>query len=316
MKTTTTKPSNKPYVHKVRCRSNEEWREVRSHSVGASAIGTILGLNRFEGPLRLAAKMRAELRGEFDWTQNLAMMRGHAYEGGVARLFEQFDGRVEIIDASAAEYVVMREDMPWMHASPDRMFWLDRSGAKYGKESELNKGVLECKTTQSAVDTRRFSQCWYLQLQQQLGICGKQKGVIAWDVLSSKEGFGYHYFDFNPDVFDAIAAVNKDFWERVVIGGDDPAPARVIRKNYPMLYKEVSFERVELSKDSTRLQQSRKECKTDSLFPFFSRFRERALRCEQTTHEEEFHLPEPDDDDDDTGRQKKTTSSWLSNLWK
>lgn len=231
---------------KIPCKSNKEWREVRSQSVGASLIGTIIGLNRFESPMRLAAKMRAELLGTFDFTQNLATMRGHAYEGGVAWLFEQYDGRVEIIEASAAEYIVVRDDMPWMHASPDRMFWLDRCGAKHGEVSELNKGVLECKTLQWSVNTKKFPLCWYLQLQQQLGICGKKTGVIAWDELSAKEGFGYHYFDFDAEIFEAIVAVNKDFWERVVKGGDDPVPARVIRKRFPMLYKEVSFEREKL----------------------------------------------------------------------
>lgn len=296
---------------KIKCKSNKEWREIRSHSVGASAIGTIIGLNRFESPRALAAKMRAELRGEFDWTQTLSTMRGHAYEGGVAWLFEQFDGRVEIIEASAAEYVVVRDDMPWMHASPDRMFWLNRSGTKHGEVSEDNKGVLECKTLQRSVNTKCFSQCWYLQLQQQLGICGKQKGVIAWDVLSSKEGFGYHYFDFDAEVFEAIAEVNKDYWTRVVIGGDDPAPARVIRKRYPMLYKDVSFERQKLDYNNTTLQQSYNDF--ENRIPTLLRPQQAPHRQSPLIHDE-LHLPEPNDDTDSI--RKNTAPSWLMKLWK
>ena len=89
-------------IQKIAFKTNEQWRHERAKSVGASAIGTILGYNRHSTAAQLAEKMKAELRGEFDYTQTLAMMRGHAYEGGVAQIFERLTG-YKIIQASSVE---------------------------------------------------------------------------------------------------------------------------------------------------------------------------------------------------------------------
>ena len=208
---------------KLTFKTNEEWRKERANSIGASAVGILIGENHFTTPYELAQRIRAERNGEFDFSQSLAMMRGHAYEQGVADLFAWQTGK-QIIKSSSAEYLLRREDIPFMHASPDRTYWIDENGMKHGKNAEANKGILECKTTRRPIDPENLPVSWIFQLQVQLGISGFKEGYIAWDVLTSADGFGYRRFEFNEEIFNAAVEVCREFWQNCIIDGNDPAP--------------------------------------------------------------------------------------------
>ena len=224
-------------IQKIAFKTNEQWRHERAKSVGASAIGTILGYNRHSTAAQLAEKMKAELRGEFDYTQTLAMMRGHAYEGGVAQIFERLTG-YKIIQASSVEYLVRRTDTPFLHASPDRIYWIDFAGPQHGPLAETNKGVLECKTTRHSVKPNAIPPSWILQLQAQMGLTGYHSGHLAWDVLSKTEGFGYAAFTFDPRLFFAIVDVCREFWHRSVIGNEPPRGRYYLAGQHPILYSD------------------------------------------------------------------------------
>ena len=208
---------------KLTFKTNEEWRKERANSIGASAVGILIGENHFTTPYELAQRIRAERNGEFDFSQSLAMMRGHAYEQGVADLFAWQNGK-QIIKSSSAEYLLRREDIPFMHASPDRTYWIDENGMKHGKNAEANKGILECKTTRRPIDPEDLPVSWIFQLQVQLGISGFKEGYIAWDVLTSADGFGYRRFEFDEDIFNAAVEVCREFWQNCILDGNDPAP--------------------------------------------------------------------------------------------
>ena len=224
---------NKPTAYNVNgvrgkkwvCRSNEEWRQERCHSIGASSVGILIGENPFTTPMELAHKMRAELRGEFDYTQNMAMRIGHAFEGGVAQLFSEESGR-EVIQSSRAEYLLRRDDLPFMHVSPDRTYWIDESISKHGEKGNLNKGILECKTTSMPVDADNLPASWIFQLQDQMGVSGLRHGAIAWFVFPTRT-FGYREFDYDEEIFAAVVEVCRDFWERCIEGGEEPEPVNV-----------------------------------------------------------------------------------------
>ena len=205
--------------------NHQEWLKERMSSIGASSIGTILGVNKYETPAELASRMKQQLSGVvFEETDNLAIRRGHAYEGGVAQMWAE-ELHKSIIGTSAKEYLCRRADIPFMHASPDRTYWIDDSGVKSGKNAEANKGVLECKTTRKPIDPDDLPASWQLQLQVQMGICGYNEGYIAYDVLTSPDGFGFRKFNFDPEIFDSIVKVCKHFWESYVIGDETPQPA-------------------------------------------------------------------------------------------
>lgn len=222
-------------IIRIICKTHDQWRKERSLSVGASAVGTIAWLNPYSSPHKLAVKMRQELKGDFDHTQTLAMMRGHAYEQGVADLFSWMTGKV-IIGNSAKDIIVRREHLPFLHASLDRIYWLDADGPQHGKVSESNKAVLECKTTRHDVDSNNLPQSWYLQLQTQMGLLGYRHGALAWDQLHKPNGFGFKFFDYNPDLFKAIIAVCDRFWHKSVLDDEPPLSMAETKKLYPVLF--------------------------------------------------------------------------------
>jgi putative phage-type endonuclease len=246
-------------VTRYDCKTNQEWRAERAHSIGASAVGILIGENPWTTPLELAQRMRAELNGEFDYTQTLAMMRGHAYEQGVADLFS-WQTNHQVIKSSSAEYLLRRDDIPYMHASPDRTYWIDENGMKHGKNAEMNKGILECKTTRRPINPDELPLSWVFQLQVQMGISGYHKGAIAWDVLTNPDGFGYQFFDFDEDIFMAAVTVCKEFWERCIVKGEDPKPvnARDIISMYP---KHITGKTVTVNQDTQKLIADLKEMK-------------------------------------------------------
>lgn len=205
------------------CKTNEEWRHERANSIGASAVGTILGANPYSTPLAVAEKMRAERRGEFDYTETDAMMEGHAFESGVAYLFERKTG-LQIIQSSSAEYLLRRDDIPFMHVSPDRTYWIDINGTKNGKNAEANKGILECKTTRMPIDPDNLPLSWIFQLQVQMGVSGYTQGFLAWDVLSVRNSFDYRFFTFDANIFNSVVDVCRDFWHNCIIEGNNPEP--------------------------------------------------------------------------------------------
>lgn len=207
--------------YKIVCKDNKEWREERSKSIGASAVGVLFGESSFRTPLELAIDMKRELRGVFCYDQTLAMMRGHAYEQGVADLFSWSTGKV-LIGRSSAEYLVRRSDIPFMHASPDRTYWIDENGSKSGKNSEANKGLVECKTTMRPIDPENLPVSWRLQLQVQMGICGYTEGYIAWDVISRHDGFGFQRFEFDEEQFNKAVSVCRYFWDNCIMGDEQP----------------------------------------------------------------------------------------------
>jgi putative phage-type endonuclease len=222
-------------ITKYECGTNEEWREERANSIGASAVGAIIGEDYFKTPMQVAVTMREELNGNFNYEENEAMSLGHDLEGGVASHFQRLSG-YQIIASSAAE-TILRDlvHYPFMHASLDRTYWIDNNGPKHGLVSEQNKGVLECKTTRLSIDEDNIPIKWIFQLQVQMGISGYHHGHIA--VLSLTTGkFFYKYYDFDPEIFAAAVEVCRDFWERCIIGGEDPEPVSVAdyQRLYPM----------------------------------------------------------------------------------
>jgi len=218
---------------RIDCKTNRQWRIERSHSIGASAVGVLFGETHFRTPLELAHTMRDELNGIFNYEETEAMQDGHLLEDYVARKFSLKTG-YKIIEASSAEYLLRRPDIPFMHASPDRTYWIDADGPRHGRAAEQNKGILECKTTNRDIDPDNLPLSWVFQVQVQMGISGCRHAHIAW-LCKKTFTFGYKRIAYDEEVFDAATGICKDFWDRCVVGGEDPEPvaARDVVSLYP-----------------------------------------------------------------------------------
>lgn len=194
----------------IRPKSREEWLDVRKNGIGSSEVATIVGLNPFETPYELWRRKRGL---DAPQEESFAMKAGHYLEDAVAQFWHDETGR-DIIKRSAIDWIIRRDDKPWMQVSPDRTFWLD------GKHSNDNKGILECKTTQLAVDGDDLPKHWFCQVQYQLGVAEIEQGSIAW--LTQGREFGYRDITLVPDFYGWLCEEAERFYTDCIIGGKEP----------------------------------------------------------------------------------------------
>ncbi len=218
----------------VRGKDREEWLRLRERGIGSSEVGTLLGVNPYDTPYQL---WRRKLGMDPPKKENFAMRAGHYLEEAVS-LFYRDEAGVEIIKASAGDWIAYDDSRPYMRASPDRTFWI--GGLSH---SAKNKGVLECKTTQTQVDASDLPPSWFCQLQYQLGIVGLRRGALAW--LTQGREFGYRNFLFDPAFFELLADEVSRFWTDNIEGREEPPlrNARDVLLKYPNLKLEAEKER-------------------------------------------------------------------------
>lgn len=196
----------------LRPETREQWLELRKSGIGSSEVATILGLNPFDTPRELWMRKRG-IKPAI--AENNAMMLGHYLEDAVATMWAEKTGHT-IIKRSAIDWIIRDNVREYLQVSPDRTYWIDSNG----KRNMANKGILECKTTQRAVDPDDLPNHWFVQVQYQLGVAGLSEGYIAW--LTQGRDFGYKKITFQPDFFDYIVCEVEKFYNTNIIGGVEP----------------------------------------------------------------------------------------------
>lgn len=199
----------------IRPKNHEEWLDVRKGGIGSSEIATVLGLNPFETPYQLWRRKRG-LDAPKDET--FAMKAGHYLEEAVSQFWHDETGR-EVIKRSAGDWIIRDNERPFLQVSPDRTYWLD------GRHSRDNKGILECKTTQRAVDGDNLPQHWFTQVQYQLGVAGYEQGSLAW--LTQGREFGYRDIALNADFYRWLVEEAERFYTDCIVGGREPEATTV-----------------------------------------------------------------------------------------
>lgn len=210
----------------VRLNKREDWLQVRGSGIGSSEVATIIGLNPWQTPYMLWRRKTGRLAEQ---PQNFLMKAGHYLEDAVARFWQDETGR-QVIKRSAGDWLVICCEHPHRRVSPDRTYWLDSAHPK----RDDNKGILECKTTQKAVDPDDIPPYWFCQLQYQLGVAEVPRGSLAW--LSQGRDFGYKDVEFVPSFFEYLIEEVDRFWIDCVQGGKEPAPinAEDVYAKYPL----------------------------------------------------------------------------------
>ncbi len=192
-------------------KSRAEWLEARTHGIGASEVASVLGVNPWETPYQLWRRKKGI---DPPKEENFYMKAGHYLEDAVARFYADSTG-VQIIQASAEDFMFVNDQKPYLRVSPDRTFWLPNS-----VHNEDNKGILECKTTQMNVDADSIPQHWYCQLQMNLGVAEMNTGALAW--LTQGRDFGFVNYDFDSDFFKFMLEEVDKFWTDYIIGDAVP----------------------------------------------------------------------------------------------
>jgi putative phage-type endonuclease len=135
----------------------EGWLNYRSSGIGASEVGTILGLNPWKSSIELFYQKLGLIPQKID--ENMAMFMGNRLEGFVADMWTYYDGSQESIIKNfnegnqkrfiqeSAGYIV-NDKYPHIFLSPDRIIIEEGKPAIVDNTviHENIKGVLEVKT--------------------------------------------------------------------------------------------------------------------------------------------------------------------------
>ena len=200
-------------TYTVTSKSHDEWLRSREGGIGSSEVATVLGLNPYDTPYQLWLRKTGKVKTEE--SENFLMKAGHYLEDAISHFCADEAG-LEIVKNSASEFVVIDKDKPFMRVSPDRYAF--PLGAKHTAD---NKTIIECKSTQKAVDPDNISKYWFCQVMYQLRVTRIPMAYIAW--LIQGRDFGYKTIYYDPDFAQFIEEEVERFWLDCVIGGKEPA---------------------------------------------------------------------------------------------
>lgn len=209
----------------IRAKSHTEWLDARKGGIGASEVGTILGVNPYETPYQL---WRRKMGLDAPKQESFLMKAGHYLEDAIARFCADETG-VEIIKQSAEEFVVVNRDKQFLRVSPDRYAWLPDA-----KHTADNKVIIECKSTQKAISEDDIPLSWFSQVMYQLGVCEMPQGYLAW--LTQGRDFGYKRIAFDKGFYnDVIVAEIERFWVDNILGKKEPTLTSLddVKLRYP-----------------------------------------------------------------------------------
>lgn len=192
--------------------THEQWLAERQKGIGSSEIATIVGLNPYQTPYQL---WQQRLGLTPPPPETLPMRLGHLLEEPVAALWHDAT-RLDVLADSAQDFIVRYDDESPLQVSPDRVF------SYTAPDGRSAAGILECKSTQRAVDPDALPEQWLCQVHYQLGVAGLTRGAIAW--LSAGRNFGYAFIDFNPELFQFLADQANAFYHENLLLRQQPAP--------------------------------------------------------------------------------------------
>ena len=189
--------------------SHEQWLDLNKESLGGSKIATILGLNKYETPYQLWARMKGhEPEVETTW----AMIVGNFLEDAVAQMYA-YESGARIIKASADPVMYVHPVYPFIKGTPDRRIVLE----------EKTKAVLEIKTTIANYDHDTIPASWFTQPMLYMGLTGLKKAVLCWFHLPTRE-LKWREIDFDQDMYDALVSEAVAFWNNYLLP-DLPPPS-------------------------------------------------------------------------------------------
>lgn len=200
-------------TYTITSRSHDEWLKSREGGIGSSEVATVLGVNPYDTPYQLW--LRKTGRVKVEERESFLMKAGHYLEDAISHFCADEAG-LDIVKSSAAEFVVVDKEKPFLRVSPDRYAF--PSGAKHTAD---NKVVIECKSTQKPVDPDNISRYWFCQVTYQLHITGIPMAYVAW--LTQGRDFGCKPIYYDPDFAAFIAEEVERFWVDCVLGGREPA---------------------------------------------------------------------------------------------
>jgi putative phage-type endonuclease len=198
-----------------------DWLQYRYTGVGASEIGTLMGLNAYECSTELYYRKIGMIPMNLE--QNPAIFWGIELEGKIAENWQYWDGDEEsmfhnkeakkIIRRCRRVNAYIRNSLyPQLFVSLDRVI---PANPTLGTAT----GCLECKCMNgfaSKVWEDGIPPMYVTQMQTQMLVTGYQYAELA--TLVDGRYLSVIPFEANRVIQDAIIAKSEDFWHRVLIG--------------------------------------------------------------------------------------------------
>jgi putative phage-type endonuclease len=217
--------------------TDEDWLRYRKRGIGASEVGTILGLNPYKASIELFyEKLGEDLNLN---VENLAQFMGKEQEDFVANLWQYWDPSDPQPGAMINNYrekrvirrcqrvnaYVHNPKYPWLFVSLDRKInHSNRNETPKSREdrfsetgvSYIGEGALEIKTIAGWEADKweaGIPPSHVVQVQTQLLVCEFEFGELA--TLTDGRQFDVLPFERRQDIMDTILTRTKDFWDRV-----------------------------------------------------------------------------------------------------
>jgi len=208
----------------------DEWLQFRSRGLGASEIGTVMGVNSWKSPAELYYQKIGLIPQKVE--PNIPMFMGTILEKTVAEIFEYWDGD----DASMLRnyeagnkvrtlyepvgYVV-NPKYPHLFFSPDRL-------QIKSKNLRIRDGRINLENVEAIIEIKTISgwsskqweggipPSYYLQLQTYLMGLALDTGYLV--SLEDGRNLKVHRFEKDLEMMEMIGNVTSDFWSRVEAG--------------------------------------------------------------------------------------------------
>lgn len=198
--------------------TENDWLEYRKTGIGASEIGTLLGLDNYKSSIELFYEKIGQTNNLN--LESLPMFLGKEQESFIADLWEYWDGSKESVilnyrlkkkvrRCSPIKAYIRNKSFPHLFVSLDRIInpTLDWNDC----------GALEIKTMSG-----RIAEQWdagvppryIMQLQTQMGVAQLGYGELA--ILEDNRDFEVLPIEYLPGTFEQIVSISAAFWEKVV----------------------------------------------------------------------------------------------------
>jgi hypothetical protein len=211
-------------------KSYDEWIQFRTRGLGASEIGTLMGVNSWKSPAELYYQKIGLIPQKVD--QNIPMFMGTILEKTVAEIFEYWDGddasmlknyetQTKVRTLYEPVGYVVNPQYPHLFFSPDRL-------QIKSKNLRIRDGRINLENVEAVIEIKTISgwsskqweggipPSYYLQLQTYLMGLGIDTGYLV--ALEDGRNLKVHKFDRDQEMIDMIGRVTADFWSCVEAG--------------------------------------------------------------------------------------------------
>lgn len=221
-----TKPD---FAEEAELSEEEAFQLARRKYIGGSDIAAVMGMSPYTTPLKLARLKRGETYhyGEGERTTNeerdqfriKALMRGKRWEGVVSEmLIEAMERNGHTVTITAVNERYTDPEMDYLASE------IDLEGTVDGEEVNFEiKTVHPFKVKEWGEEASDEIPVHYA-LQAQQGLMIRNRRLCVFGVLFGADDMVPYLVERDDEVISHIRAQCKEFWERFVLGGEDPDP--------------------------------------------------------------------------------------------